>query len=413
MAYHFPPIGGGGVQRSLKFAKYLPDFGILPIILTGSGKAEGRWTPDDRTMLSELPTDIPICRVQDWEKDRASLVAAGEAAVAQYKPQCIVASMSPFQDAPIAAELSRRLRIPWIADLRDPWALDEFQVHSTRWHRAREHRKMARFLCSASSVIMNTPEAAHRFRGAFASLADKAQVSITNGYDAADFTSKTIPPRPGKFIIVHSGYFHSEIGLHQKRHALQYRLLGRAERRVSLLPRSHFFLLQALECWRHSDPTIAENVRLICVGSLTETDRQLVQQSPVKDLVELTGYLPHSDCLNYVREADLLFLPMQKLPPGRRATIVPGKTYEYIASGRPILAAVPEGDAKDFVLQAGTGLCCGPDDVAAMVNILRSRYAAWLSGAPALPWNRSWVERFERRCLTAELATEIDRALHQ
>jgi glycosyltransferase involved in cell wall biosynthesis len=105
-----------------------------------------------------------------------------------------------------------------------------------------------------------------------------------------------------------------------------------------------------------------------------------------------------------MRGADLLFLPMQKLPPGMRATIVPGKTYEYLASGRPILAAVPEGDARDLVLAAGTGLVCEPDDVEGMAAIIRGQIDR--GHAPTVATD---VGEYEYRQLTRRVADVLDR----
>jgi glycosyltransferase involved in cell wall biosynthesis len=134
----------------------------------------------------------------------------------------------------------------------------------------------------------------------------------------------------------------------------------------------------------------------------------LVANSLVRDVFEFTGYLPHLEALARVRAANLLFLPMYGLPPGRRASIVPGKTYEYMASGQPILAALPAGDARDFVSQAGNGFCCAPDDVRGMLNILKARYACWRRGEEAVPWQPDYVQRFERRELTRQLAQLLD-----
>jgi glycosyltransferase involved in cell wall biosynthesis len=195
--------------------------------------------------------------------------------------------------------------------------------------------------------------------------------------------------------------------LRQRRRRFEYRLLGRIEPGVECLSRSHFFLLQALERWRAEDPGMAQSVRVICVGSTTPSDQRLVEKSSVADLFEFTGYRPHHECVDFVRQADLLFLPLHKLPPGRRASIVPGKTYEYMATGRPVLSALPAGDARDFVSQAGTGLVCEPDDVEGMLRILKDQFQAWQAGKQAVTWNRSYVERFERRELTRQLADEL------
>jgi glycosyltransferase involved in cell wall biosynthesis len=255
---------------------------------------------------------------------------------------------------------------------------------------------------------MNTPESARRLAEAFPKLKANNIVSLTNGYDASDFTGEVEPIPGGKFAIVHSGYFHAESGLteHARRH--QYKLLGRTIPGVERLPRSHFYLLKALEQWLKEDPSIIETVRVHCVGVLSKSDQSLIDQSPAKPLFDCAGYLSHTECLRYVRGADLLFLPMHKMPDGMKAGIVPGKAYEYMAAGRPILATVPESDAKEFVTKAGTGVVCAPGDVPGMLAALKDQHAKWKSGATRPDWNGDFVRQFERKNLTVKLAAYLD-----
>jgi glycosyltransferase involved in cell wall biosynthesis len=99
---------------------------------------------------------------------------------------------------------------------------------------------------------------------------------------------------------------------------------------------------------------------------------------------------------------------MQNLPPGVRSGTVPGKTYEYLASGRPILAAVPEGDARDLLNQAGTALVCEPDDAEAMADALEFAIARWRNGEPTPTVDGDLLRSFERSSLTAEFAAVLD-----
>jgi hypothetical protein len=99
---------------------------------------------------------------------------------------------------------------------------------------------------------------------------------------------------------------------------------------------------------------------------------------------------------------------MQELPPGARAGIVPGKTYEYSASGRPILAAVPEGDVRDLLALAGTASFCRPSDVDCMTKVLASMLERWRKNEPGPKLDRAAIARWERRNLTAELASVFD-----
>lgn len=416
IAHYFPPIGGAGVQRSAKFVKHLPEFGILPLVLTGSGKERSHWSPEDLSLLADVPSGVPVFRVNPVHRNGAErtreLLALGDRIIASEKPALILVTMSPFEDALIAAELSRRHGIPWVADLRDPWALDEFQVYRTFWHRLRERRRMAAYLASASSIIMNTPEAAKRFREAFPRLAGKAHVAITNGYDAEEFPSGSVAPRNSRFTLVHSGYLHTEEGLRQARQLWLYRLLGRTEPGMRILPRSHYYLMQALERWQEEDPAISDHFRAVFIGVPSRADEELVRKSSARALVSFTGYLPHVECVQRVSNADVVFLPMHQVPPKRRSSIVPGKTYEYMAARRSILAAVPEGDARDFLSAAGTVRICGPADIDGMLSCIKDAYQEWQTGKDVSGrWNKSYVERFERRTLCKQLADELTRGM--
>jgi glycosyltransferase involved in cell wall biosynthesis len=138
-------------------------------------------------------------------------------------------------------------------------------------------------------------------------------------------------------------------------------------------------------------------VELHLAGVLSDADRAAI---PDGVPVVLHGYLPHAASVDLVRSADLLFLPMHDLEPGRRATIVPGKTYEYLASGRPILAAVPDGDARDLLAQADGVELTRPADAAAMAASI-ARVAS--QGARDYD-RRTTMAPYERRELARRLA---------
>lgn len=434
IVYYFPPIGGAGVQRTLKFTRYLFETGYMPVILTGPGKSEDRWAPGDNFLLDEIPYDIPVYRIpapltegenrtshrikiwlglpvpfsQWWITNAVKL---GEMAIAERKIDLIYASMSPFESADVANVLSKQFNIKWVADLRDPWALDEMQIYPSALHRNFELRKMHNLLSSASTIIMNTPEAVRTLRHAFPDFSHKEVVSITNGFDPADF-EQIVPERNKmKFRIVHSGYFHADTGLNIMAKKYIYKILGRIQDGVDILTRSHAIFIKAVERWLESSPESAEKLEIIFIGAVTETDKELARRSSISKLIHFTGYLPHLKSLEYIRMSDLLFLPMHNLPPGKRATIVPGKTYEYMASGRAILAAVPDGDAKDFLVESGTAFICRPDDTEGMINILAKIYCAWEKDEEITSWNKDFITKFERRRLTEKLAGVFETCL--
>jgi glycosyltransferase involved in cell wall biosynthesis len=159
-----------------------------------------------------------------------------------------------------------------------------------------------------------------------------------------------------------------------------------------------------------ADPRARDEVEFHLAGVLTAADREAVGQSPA---VRLLGYTTHAESIQLIRTADLLFLPMQNLPAGVRSTIVPGKTYEYLASGSPILAAVPDGDARDILVEAGNATLCRPDDVDGMAAALADRLERWRAGtAPDRP-DPNVVARFEYRHLAGRLAEVFDEVLDE
>lgn len=426
LAYYFAPVGGAGAQRSLKLTRYLPETGYGTTVLTGPGVAEGRWTPPDRSLLDELPAGTSVVRVPGpepvvdarWRIRMNRWLGRGspwgrwwiDGAVAEGAKladsiDVIDASLSPYDSAEAAATLSKTLRKPWIASLRDPWALDEMVIYPSALHRRAEIRRMRELFSSVSAVVTTTAEAARRIREQFPELDGRPVVSIPNGYDRSDFEGPSPERDDGKFRIVHTGYLHTDLGRQQRRGAFVRGMLGGVFPDVDILTRSHVFLLQAIDLVVRREPELASVIELHLAGVASHADRALAERSPY---VRLYDYLPHLGAIDLMRSADLLFLPMQNLPPGRRSATVPGKTYEYLASRRPILAAVPEGDARDILLAAGTASVCPPDDVEAMAAVVREQLERWGRGEPEPQIAEHLLERFERRTLAAEYAALLD-----
>jgi len=413
VAYHFPPFGGGGTQRSLKTVVHLPAFGLDPVVVTGPGRASGRWTPRDESLSAELPHGLQVLRVpgpepgdgrsrewRDWWQEgvKATLRSLADVDV-------IHVSMSPFATAAAVAQVSRDTGVPWIAELRDPWALDEMLSFTTKLHRSLEVRHMRRVLSGSSSVVMNTPEAATRAKAVFPELAERITV-IPNGYDSADFAHSLPTHEDGRFHIAHTGYLHTE-EIHRTLRSRIRKLLGGEILDVDVTTRSHLYLVEALRRLVREEPRLQDVIVLDLAGVVTPEDPKVAADL---EFVRFLGYLPHPESVALLRSADLLFLPMHKIRSGARAGIVPGKTFEYLATGKPILAAVPEGDARDLVRTAGTGLICDPDDVAAMTRIIRSEIARWESGAEPPVADVEYVRRFERKVLSRGVADTLRRA---
>ena len=448
LAYFFPPRGGAAVQRSLKFAKYLPQFGWEPLVVANGGatvQQDNATKVQDPTLLEELSDDAVVRYTtltpdekRDYDRAQSKLrqrlkvtdpmgwwtkpaVRLGMELIQQYKPQAILVTMSPFTAARAGMELKRRTGLPLVFDLRDPWALDETRIYPTRWHAARDWVAMSRALGAADLVVMNTPQAAVAVAEEFARQiqgeADREScpskvIAITNGYDASDFGHVAqAPAAPDVLRIVHTGMFHSELA-----EVWDDVLAGRGmmnkvkypRRPINLWTRTPRYLLAAMQLALSRGQIPPGKIELVLVGELSERDREMTTRSPVSSMVRMLGYRTHSESVAWLTSADLLFLPLHTPLDDEAALVVPGKTYEYLGSGRPILAMAPKGDMRDFVTKSQSGIVTTGDDVEAAAQALVKFYQAKLGGAAPFRPDRAFIEQFERRELTGKLAGALD-----
>ena len=425
LCYHFPPMGGAGVQRSIGFIRHLPAFGFQPIVVAGPSKVEGRWEPEDPDLTAKLPADLEIHRPDSTPPSqtpaavqvsrrlgrppprfrwwRRVLLETATRVAALHRPQLIYVTLLPLESLAPALVLGRRLDIPVVVDLRDSWELDETRVYPTGLHRWFNRTSMHRQLRQADLVIMNTREAREVARETFPDIPSQRIQYITNGYDPDDFDFEDRPPleTDGRFHILHTGSLHTGRGMEHRSRGTLKRALTSELWPVDFLGRSPFYLLQALELIQKEHPSRAACIDLQLFGGLTDADRDLLDRSSMASQVQRLGFRSHTETVAAQMTADLLFLPMHGLPAGCRSRVVPLKTYEYLASGRPILAAVPEGDARDFVHAADAGCIVAPDDPRALADaILEFMADAPAPGRPLTPE----VTRFGAGVRTEELA---------
>ena len=408
LAYHYPPLGGAGVQRMAQLARRLPDLGWEPTVITGPGGPESRWRPRDETVgvdgrsarVHRLPSPEPPHDVRwegrlerwlrissRWERWWATNVRHVAGSV-DAGVTLVHASLAPYSTAETATALARRLGKPLVLDLEDPWALDEMIVYPSRLHRRLERRRMGRVLEAADAVVMNTPEARLRVLATFPRLSPSRVLAIPNAFEPLDFERVTEHRYDGRFRIVHTGSLHTEMGMRHRSTGRLRRILGGAVPGVDFLPRSHVFLLQAVQSVLEQDPSLEGAIEVRLAGVFTAEDRAVAAQYP---FVVLEEFVPHRDTIALLQSADLLFLPMHDLPDGIRAGLVPHKTYEYLAVGRAILAAVPDGDARDLLNASGVARLVRPGDVAGIADALRAELERWRSGAASIVPNADVV----------------------
>lgn len=420
LAYYFPPLGGAGVQRTVKFLKHLPSLGYEAVVVTGPKAGTVDWAPPDPTLAAEVPASTSVIRIasppptatpetarrrrlvgrpsvlEEWWR-REALDAARPA---MRNVDVVYASMSPFGSAKVAAMLAAEAGVPWVADLRDPWALDDWAVYPSALHRWLERRRMRSALCEADATIMNTEEARRALVAAFPELGGGRIAVIPNGWDRDDFTAPPEPRTDGAFRIVYMGYSHVRTVKRHRRARVLRRLLGGAAPGVDHLARSHVPLIRALDLVREQSPDVAARVEVHVAGAAPfgSDDAAVVHH----------GYLPHREALGLLRSADLIFLPMHDLMPGVRAATVMGKTYEYLASGRPVLAGLPDSDVRDLLEPLPNVRVCRPNDAECMADSIRAVAASAPSSGTA---SADVLERFERRALAVELVRVFDSVL--
>ena len=427
LTYFFPPIGGGTSQRNAALVRRFPRLGYEPIVVTGTGQLEHYWTPSDPRSLEASAGGLTISRVSGpeppaptsnrrklerlldlesawhrWWQQGAYDAAKKHAA----SSDLIYASLEPYETSFVAARLAAEFGVPWVADLLDPWALDEMRLHVSALHRRRDLRKMERGLSTASAIVMSTPEATERVRRDLPSLRHALAEAIPMGYDPEDFVGDPPVRQDSAFRIVHTRFMHTQAGLRHRKTARLRRAMGGIYMPVDILPRSHVYLLQALDDLLSRDPRLASEVEVHLAGVPTEDDRRVAAGSK---LVRFPGFLGHDESVALIRSADLLFLPMHAPLDGRPAGLVPGKTYEYLATGKPILAAVPPGDARELLRAAGNAHICEPADAGAIANAIAFEVERWRAKHVPSPPAPELVERYSADTVAAQLTSVFDR----
>ena len=417
VAYCFPPVGGAGVQRPVKWVKYLHRAGWQVTVLT----PENPSVPVlDDSLLAEVPPETAFIRAKTWEPayHHKQAAAAGDSAAAsclgmpwrwcrgmlrsaarmalQPDPQilwlhnaveaasqhlrvaphdAILATAPPFSSFLIGTELRRRFRLPLILDYRDEWDLsNQYLENAPRdWFSQFVQEHMQRFVLKRADAVLATTNASlRRLQQRLNSLKRPAySTCIYNGYDAEDFTDcpgrSTVPDAaPGTFRLVYSGTL--------------WRLTDASP------------LIAALERLHQLAPDLARKVELVCVGRKTPE-----QQAVLKRLEGTTcrlinvDYTDHAVILDWLRTADALCLLLADVPGAER--VVPAKLFEYLATRKPLLAIVPHGECADIVRSFHPEGRVTPDDVVGIVNWLQSRLRTL---SPPRMYNTADIEDYSR-----------------
>ena len=425
VTYYFPPSGGAGVQRTLKFVKYLASFGWEPVVLTVD---EGMYPNRDASLQEDVPSHVSVYRTGWWDPfewyarltgkadDEAVVGSLGERPPTwkERAAQWIRANLF-FPDArvgwvPFAASQGRRLLrrqsfdvvltsgpphsvhltgwllhktsgVPWVADFRDPWTdINYYHELPHTWWACRIDRALERLvLQSASAVTTVSPTWKGLLEG---KTGDPARVPfrvIHNGYDADDFGELSAPPEEDHFVLTYVGSLYAS-----RNPRTLWKVLGRLRSREAL-PR----------------------LRLRLVGSIDpEVERELAA-SGLADVAEKAGYVPHPRAVEHMQRSTMRLLVIEAFAAAEG--MITGKLYEYLASGRPVLGmGPPGGDAAELLRRTGAGAMFGRDDAQALEQFVLDSYRRWEAGAPLAGADPEKTAAYSREAQTRELARLMD-----
>ncbi len=331
------------------------------------------------------------------------------------QPSVILLTMSPFFLSELVEPLRAVCDARIVIDLRDPWALDYWPVYRGRGRYRMQEDLMIRCMGSVDGVVMNTPAARTEVLRLFSDRLPRDFESrigvIENGYTGTDFECSREPFDRDVLEIVHAGTFHCE-HLPGNRSFLD-RLAG--IRRHSRAPidrtgRTPWHLLQAASTLSDRCPDFDREVRFRFIGHVDAPLERCIERSGIASKVSLDGYLPHDETVQALCLAGALFLPGAGLPDELEDLIVPGKTYEYIASGRPILAAISRGDGRRLLETVGGAYICDPCNQESIADQLKQLHQDWRNGLLEGVRTRdmSIVDRYERANLAANLSTFLE-----
>lgn len=427
ISYHFPPVGGAGVQRPAKFAKYLPQHGWDVSVL----QAENPSVPLlDESLLRDLPEDLVVVKARTLEPGYAaksgtesdtarrsftgtikSFVRGIARRVLQPDPQIlwypaarkaalellrgtrhdvILATAPSYSNLVLGASLSRATGIPLVADYRDEWDLS-----SAYWENAPRDRishmiqqRMQRRVLRTASAIVATTEASTRRIALRATEAAASPIAecIYNGWDHNDIPASGSATTPAR----------------DQSSRLRLVYTGTLWNLTSIAP-----LRAALESLAVRRPDLARRVDLVVLGRKTpEQTAELKAIETTGAMVDSREYAPHAVALDTMRDADVLLLLLSDVPGAER--VAPAKLFEYMAIARPMLAITPDGETAAIVREIQPGAWCAAGDVAGI--------AGWLESYLEQPGDRaaphdysSRIAPFERSHLAGKLATLLDR----
>ena len=427
ITYYWPPAGGPGVQRVLKFVKYLPKLGWEPMVLT---VANGEYPAIDKSLKKNIPPETKVFKTKSWEPNslykkflgmkqnekiptavlvndnpsfkkkfaswiRLNLfvpdakigwkrfaIKEGMKIINKEKPDLIFSSSPPPTVHLIASELSKQSKLKWVADFRDPWTDIHYYEDQPRLAlvKAKDKGYEKKILNQADMI---TCISQLDIELDFANKTDSTKcINIPNGFDDDDFKEMNIFNSPtDKFTLLHLGAINKE--------------------------RNPLKLFEAVKSLRNKGLLTPNNFQIIFVGNIDAIVMSTVEKNEIWDMVKYIEYLPHKEALSYTEQATALLLLVTQSKKNRR--ILPGKTFEYMRTGKYIFALGPEdGEVARIIQETKTGSVIDYTNLNNIEIALEEQFNNWKNKQPSIMPAGKEIRKYSRENLTKKLVKVFD-----
>lgn len=428
IVYFFPPMGGSGVQRPLKYVKYLNQFGWKPIVLVPD---PGLYHSFDSSLEQELQILIdqdclqlyrvkggtplhwkssrwqwrPHTRLEKWLRrlshffylpdNKKAWIKQGllqaEQIIKKHSIKAIYATAPPYSNLLLASKLKAQFAIPVIMDFRDDWLESHLIKYPTPIHKMLMERYESRTVTHADTVIAINEPIANAIGQRYPSL--PRVVVQTHDYDPDDFdpllypeysTQKDaitdLPAASQKTIrILYSGTFYSHSGP-----AMFFRAVSELIKK---------------------NPSLSSILELHFQGSPISPYLPLISELGLQNIVYSHGYVPHKEAILRMQKASILWLNNEHKK--HKNTITLSKTYEYMATRRPIIALIPDSDTKKILKNYSRSYIAPPDNIKLVVSTISTAIHDVQMGS-IKPLDEKFLEAFTRKTITQSLAQELN-----
>mgnify|MGYP000978807655 CR=1 FL=1 len=421
ITYYWPPSGGAGVQRWLKFVKYLRNFGWEPVVYTPENP---EYPAIDNSLLKDIPQGIEIVRTPIWEPysfykklvgakknerinagflsekkrpglaERFSIWLRGnffipDARKFWIKPSikflvkylkhhpvdAIVSTGPPHSMHMIALGVKKRTGLPWLADFRDPWTNIDFyhELMLSSWADRKHHKQEMSVLKKADEVVVIS----NSMKTDFLKLLKRDYSVITNGYDQDDIAGVDVKIDE-RFSVAHIG--------------------------TMVKTRNPLLLWEVLSEEVLKDTDFANDLEIKLVGSVDYSVTESIEAAGLGNYVNKISYVPHNEVVKIQQQSQVLLLLINDTPNAK--VILPGKFFEYMAARRPILCIGPrDGDAAEVILETNAGYVSEKDDKESIRKAINELYSRFRTGKNIV--DSKGIARFSRESLTGRMAERL------